>query len=120
MNPDEINHEALERLIYAVDMPLIEATKKRDIIKVKKLLEEGYLYIDFQDKLKATALFYASKKGYSDIAKLLIVGGAKLDMVNIDGETPLHSASYYGHIEVVKQLIGAKANVNLMGQPLFL
>ena len=101
MNPDEINHEALERLIYAVDMLLIEATKEQDINKVKRLLDKGDSNINFQDKLKATALFYASKKGCADIAKLLIDGGAKLDMVNIDEETPLHSASYYGHIEVV-------------------
>jgi ankyrin repeat protein len=111
MNPVEINPSALERLIYAIDMLLITATKEGDINKVKKLLDEDNLKIDFQDKSGATALFYASQEGYADIAQLLIDKEANVYIANINGTAPLHVASQNGHFGVVEKLIKKDAGV---------
>ena len=43
-------------------------------------------------------------------ATLLIEAGAKLDVKNKDGDTPLHWAVAHGHSDIVKVLLGAGAD----------
>lgn len=46
------------------------------------------------------------------MAKLLLAGGADVNLENSDGQKALHLASWAGHEEVVKLLLAAGADVN--------
>ena len=54
---------------------------------------------------RITPLHSASKNGYSEIAKLLILSGADVNCTNSRNETSLHLASEYASIEVAKILL---------------
>jgi ankyrin repeat protein len=50
--------------------------------------------------------------GHTDIMKLLIEHGAKVDKADLHGRTPLSWAAEYCHFEAVKLLVEQGANVN--------
>jgi ankyrin repeat protein len=50
--------------------------------------------------------------GQLEIVKYLLVQGARLDLGNENGSTPLHEASDNGYVEIVRFLVEAGANVN--------
>jgi ankyrin repeat protein len=62
----------------------------------------------FQINLELTALNSAS--GYFEIAELLINSGADINHASPSGWTPLHLASYNGHVDFVKLLLSRGAN----------
>ena len=59
-----------------------------------------------------TLLHTACSSGFSRIAKLLIQGGANVDALNTEGNSPLHIAYQYGKNAIVSILIGSGANEN--------
>jgi ankyrin repeat protein len=61
---------------------------------------------------------FAINGGHTETAKLLIDSGTKLDIKDVSGETALTRASAFGHIDIVKALIQAGAEVNLKGSKL--
>ncbi len=54
--------------------------------------------------------------GDSNIIKILLEAGANVSAVNNDRETPLHSASRFGHIEAASHLVEAGADVNAVNR----
>lgn len=58
------------------------------------------------------ALDEAIKKGYSDIVEELIKGGAGVNYVNKDGDTPLLIAVRYSSQKIIQTLLKAGANTN--------
>ena len=59
-----------------------------------------------------TPLYWASEKGYTDIAKLLVGRGADVNACDEFGETPLHRAAANGYFEIAAILIKENANIN--------
>jgi ankyrin repeat protein len=59
--------------------------------------------------IELTAL-NSAVSGYLDIVELLLNNGADLTHVSPSGWTPLHLASYDGHVEIVKLLLSRGAN----------
>ncbi|MEO6081095.1 MAG: ankyrin repeat domain-containing protein [Steroidobacteraceae bacterium] len=59
-----------------------------------------------------SALLYAAREGQTDAARLLIKAGAKLELAEFNGTTPLLMAVSNDHYDVAKLLIDAGANVN--------
>ena len=57
-------------------------------------------------------LFMAIEKNRQDIVLLLLEGGADTEIRNSSKETPLYTASYYGHADIVRQLISHGADLN--------
>jgi len=58
-----------------------------------------------------TLLHHAARRGYVDVVKVLLDGGADINaLTQFIRMTPLHWAVYEGHIDVVKVLIEAGAN----------
>ncbi|XP_070553325.1 LOW QUALITY PROTEIN: ankyrin-3-like, partial [Ptychodera flava] len=54
---------------------------------------------------KLTALHLAAENGYSNIVKILVESGARIDAKDIIGRTPFHMAATKGKLEVVKYFV---------------
>ena len=99
-----------------------EPNNKVDIELVNELLDWCYDNT-FINKMRGTTtrnnlLHWACEKGLLQIVEHLFIEN-RFDNVNCVGsnmETPLHKASKYGRIEVVKYLINKGANVNAKNQ----
>ena len=63
-----------------------------------------------------SALWVACEKGHTDIVKLLISKGARVDDVDYKDVTSLMEATNNGHFEVVSLLLEHNADVNLRGR----
>ena len=68
--------------------------------------------INVEDDDGLTALFIAVQEGHSNVALALIRAGAKVDCHNADYVYPLHNAAFKGDLDVVKALVGAKADID--------
>jgi ankyrin repeat protein len=91
---------------------LLEASKKGDVEKVKKLLKEG-ADVNAKDKYDMTPLHSAARNGHIEVVKLLIEKGAYVNANDKNGWTPLHFAAFSGHIEVVMLLLEHGADPNI-------
>lgn len=86
-----------------------------------KLLIENGANLYHKDEKKVSTLLQASHRGLSEITKLLLEkhGGAAenasqyIDEPSEEGIAPLMAAASEGHVDVVKHLIAAHANVNV-------
>lgn len=81
---------------------------------IKHILQSGYDPNVTTGKLNETALHLAAEDCRNEALDLLIEYGAKVDVQNKEGQTPLHlSAKRYGCLVTVSSLIesGAKTNI---------
>jgi hypothetical protein len=116
--------------------PLMRASKKGDTATVQTLIREGAdvnAVLDYQTAIELAAehghtetvkaliaagasvhldkaLIFAAKNGYTDIAKTLVTALGTDDVTVFS--VPLIDAAGKGHIEIVKNLIEAGADVN--------
>jgi len=92
---------------------LFEAVRKGDTEQVRKLITPP-VDVNAKDKKGQTPLHFAARHGHEQIARLLISGGADVN-VNMADEswTPLLDAASKGHTKLVKLLLekGAKVDV---------
>ncbi len=68
--------------------------------------------VNITDGYGRTPIHYASAKGFTKIAELLIKNGADVNVKDDRGITPLHLATKNGHLEVVQLLVRNGADVN--------
>ncbi|XP_052081860.1 ankyrin-2-like [Mytilus californianus] len=59
-----------------------------------------------------TALYVASRNGYTPIVKCLLLAGADVNLANTRGQTPLFISSLKGHLEIVELLLHYNCNIN--------
>ena len=98
---------------------LLEAAESGDISEVENLLARG-ADINASSKIRScregiygiTALYWAVRQNSEDIVKLLLKAGAKTDVIDSLGDTPLHCAAYFGSADNVQALVIAGADVN--------
>eukprot|EP00397_Hematodinium_sp_SG-2012_P000690 GEMP01000691.1.p1 GENE.GEMP01000691.1~~GEMP01000691.1.p1 ORF type:complete len:1916 (+),score=351.96 GEMP01000691.1:34-5748(+) len=77
------------------------------------LLTQGFA-VDFCNRNRNTALFYAAKNGYYATVECLLGNGATVDAQNLELQTPLLAAiKNNASVAVVKLLIVAKANMQI-------
>jgi hypothetical protein len=111
----------------SIEEELIEAAANGDLEKVNWLIEAGTNVNDF-DEIGNTALMYAARNGYLDIAKSLITAGADIDCTSlgnmtlfaegapielvIRGNTPLIHAARNGHSNIVELLLSLNADAH--------
>ncbi|KAK2811327.1 hypothetical protein FQN50_002203 [Emmonsiellopsis sp. PD_5] len=95
--------------------PLIAAAVAGSEEVVELLLRRGAT-VDFADKLKWTAVFFASKEGSAPaVVRLLLRHGADPNRLNSEGTSPLQLAARNAGgdaVEIVKLLLEAGADVN--------
>ena len=96
--------------------PLHKAVYFREIDTIKSLIN-AQTDVNSQDMpFKNTPLILASFYGYADVAQLLFEYGAKVNVTNDKGFTPLHRACYSGHLNIVEWLLNCGADINAQDQ----
>ena len=101
------------KLIYADDWtPLAKAAYDGDTELVRELIAQGADLEVFSGDSgsEETALGWAALEGHLDTALVLIEASANVNAGNHGNWTPLMSAAYYGHPEMVKLLLEHGAN----------
>ena len=97
-------------LFAATEPPIMEAAKQGDLAAVKRLLADG-ADPNETNRYGATALTYASSRGFLEVAQKLVEGGATVDVTDTFYQSqPVDWAAYSGHGDVVGFLLqkGAK------------
>jgi ankyrin repeat protein len=75
-------------------------------------LEQKGLCVDESHKYhKTTPLWCAAVKGYKLLVEYLLLAGANIDAVTDTGSTPVRSACYSSHLEIVKVLVEHGADI---------
>ena len=93
---------------------LIEATLADDTDRARTLLQQG---TDPNLVYRTnTALTYAARDGFTDIARLLIAHGADVNWIDCEGVTPLILAAHKDHIELVQLLLAHGADTTIKDQ----
>ena len=90
----------------AVDLPLIDAVKLADPVRVERLLAAG-ADVDEPQGDGATALHWAAHRDSADVAALLIRAGADVDATDDHGVTPLALACLNASVAMVDLLLEA-------------
>ena len=81
------------------------------IVGVVRLLLSVGANANHEDRNNNIALHWACSDGHSDIVRTLLTVTA-VDVQNVEGETPLHIAAYYGYADVVSILLAAGAHID--------
>ena len=100
---------------------IFDAVQRGNIEAIKQHLASG-ANVNLKNEGGSTPLIEASRKGYKEIAKLLIENGADVnckleyttDIESIEGWTSLHVAAAKGHKVIAELLIIKGADVNAM------
>ncbi|KAJ7254556.1 hypothetical protein C8J57DRAFT_1347216 [Mycena rebaudengoi] len=82
---------------------IIQAASDGDFDRVKRLITMG-MDVNAVDRWGWSALSMCGYGGYVAIARLLLDHGAKIDNVDVDGDTPISLAAQRGHSDVVIML----------------
>jgi ankyrin repeat protein len=85
---------------------------KQAIEMTKYLIEVGKCDPCKLDTLNQTCLFYVSRDGINELAKIFLKHGCNPNQVDSYGQTPLFYAAREGFIDVVKTLVEAGAEAD--------
>ena len=91
-----------------------DAVMKGDTASLRTLIEHK-ADVNAPQVDDATALHWAVHRDNGEAADLLIKAGAKIDIANREGVTPLAMASLYGSAAMVDRLLSAGANAKQRG-----
>lgn len=93
--------------------PLFGAAQHGNLQVVRYLIENGADINLACTDINATPLMVASEHGYDEVVKALLELNAKVNKKTKNGNFALRLASMYGHLTIVKLLIGHQAKINL-------
>ena len=97
-----ISHQSFA--VRHIDKMLMDAVKTGDTARVVELIDRG-ADLNTKDYYTGyTPLIQAAWRGHTDIATLLIEGGADVNAKGSDGHTPLIWATVNGHTDIIKLL----------------
>jgi ankyrin repeat protein len=130
------HEDSLEVPLSGGETPLHVACLRGDIEIVSYMLQQPHIEIDALTTDESTSLHsavmgsYITKKGQSrvfniNVVKLLLEKGINIRLKRKDGCTALHTASYYGQIDIAKLILETNISIlevtNIDGMtPLFL
>ena len=101
--------------------PLWVAVWNNDTAMVKLLLKYGADVnqgFKAKDGQKITCLDIACQEGLEAVVRLLVEGGAGVDIKSVGGHTPLRVAARNGRTEIVKYLVAKGAEIDTKGNDL--
>ena len=99
-----------------LETPLHKAVQNDHIATTEILLNSSKIRIDAQNSSKETALHIACENNFKNLAKLLILKEADLNIKNEKNLTPLQIAVKNGHYDIAKLLLENGAEVDCRGQ----
>lgn len=113
---DQINTHSEQLNSYSSDgftlIGLASFFEKKEIVKM--LLERNAdVNIPSNNDFRVTPLHSAAATGEFEIAQLLLVKGAKINAMQMNGVTPLHSAANNGDLALVKLFLENGSDKNL-------
>ncbi len=74
---------------------------------VKKILDTGTVNVDVYDGHCNTALHHAGRGSETETCKVLLEMGASLEVLNANGESPMHLAAEVNNVEVLEIFLKA-------------
>ena len=89
---------------------LMDNVVNNDKAAIKKILQEGDVKVNDQDKLGYTMLHYAASHGHMDLIKFLAEKGADINALDLTNWTPLHLAAIADNYKTCKLLLELGAN----------
>ena len=99
---------------------LFMAVKRGDTFGVLKICGETWFlrYVDEPDPNGSgrTALHWATRRGYTTQAAILVESGAESRVKDATGWNAMHYAARYGHRQIVKNLLGSPHGEELCNQ----
>lgn len=93
--------------------PLTLAVSKRDSRLVSALISKPDVNLNIQTSDGSTALTLALKKGYTNIAKLILDKNADVNIKDRDGNTAFALALDGGHTDIAKLILNKGADVDI-------
>ena len=84
---------------------IFEALRKGDIEAVRVLVEKAPTLLDSRDGDGMTPLHHAARDGNAVLVHYLINKGAKIEIQNNQGKTPLHLAATFDRKDAVAALV---------------
>ncbi|KAM6930997.1 ankyrin repeat and death domain-containing protein 1A [Xenentodon cancila] len=96
-----------EELLLEEEKQFMEATKKNDVMTMKKL-GKG-LNANVRNVDNRTALHFAVAGKNNEAVQLLLQRRVKVDQKDKYGVTPIHLAAWFGSLEILKSLVQAGA-----------
>ena len=105
--------EAERRLSENPSGELLRAARAGDVVHVIASLDSGADVNVATEGNGYTALIWAASRGYTETVRLLLEGGADMNLLAADGQTALMRAADNGHFDVVKVLVDNGADVNI-------
>ncbi|KIJ56703.1 hypothetical protein M422DRAFT_149726 [Sphaerobolus stellatus SS14] len=103
---DELSKDAENNTILILLAGLPSDSVQEAALRMGRLYLERYPFVlDWSNAQGKTALHMAALKGNEDFVGMLCDFSADVDLADLLGNTPLHYASSWGHLLVVKLLI---------------
>ncbi|XP_067653150.1 putative ankyrin repeat protein RF_0381 [Haliotis asinina] len=95
---------------------LYDASRRGDLGRAKRILDEGDVDIDYRGKSGMTPVMPAAGNGHRDVVKFLVGVGADVSLVDSEGNNVLHWACIGGDLETVKLIVSMNAvDINSRG-----
>ncbi|XP_067653868.1 inversin-like [Haliotis asinina] len=100
----------------AAGRDLYDASSRGDLERVKRILAEGDVDINYRGQWSRTPVMQAAWKGHRDVVEFLVGRGADVSLVDSNGNNVLHFACAGGDLETVKLILSMNVvNINSRG-----
>ena len=96
--------------LTAREQTFMTAARRGDVVVIKAHLADG-VQVNRLDDLGLSALMRAAAWGRTPAVEALLQAGADVNLMNA-AKTALHLAAEFGHVDVIRTLVRAKANIN--------
>lgn len=96
--------------------------QRNSVFHIPKPLPPSHLQINDhcpflqRDDHGFSPLHWACREGRSAVVEMLIMRGARINVMNRGDDTPLHLAASHGHRDIVQKLLQYKADINAVNE----
>ncbi|KAI4838801.1 ankyrin-repeat protein [Plasmodium brasilianum] len=121
MTSDHKKREKEKEILHNKEIPEIEERVKMLVAARKDIYEDvialSKLQIPLGDYVQPphnrTAFWYSCRNGNLKIARIILKKGSNINHKDVNGISPLHICSKYGHTHIAKFLIENNADINI-------